>query len=145
MTLVICAVYRSVNVPFLFSVGFKRYLADVGELISFDIQPVTFQEHFRPSMNVFSPSRSRCVELIICEQMNKYRVRLKDINSLEFAEVKAKSRLTLIRRSMVTFTLKASAGGWLPRPLPPTALLVFLPLRNPAPPNLFFPLPRNLH
>ncbi|XP_049453418.1 unconventional myosin-IXAa isoform X1 [Epinephelus fuscoguttatus] len=41
-----------------------------------------------------------CVELIICEQMNKYRVRLKDISSLEFAENKAKCRLTLIRRSM---------------------------------------------
>lgn len=41
-----------------------------------------------------------CVELIICEQMNKYRVRLKDINTLEFAENKAKCRLTLIRRSM---------------------------------------------
>ncbi|XP_076879856.1 unconventional myosin-IXAa isoform X2 [Brachyhypopomus gauderio] len=41
-----------------------------------------------------------CVELIICEQMNKYKARLKDINSLEFAESKAKSRLTLIRRSM---------------------------------------------
>ncbi|XP_076142942.1 unconventional myosin-IXAa isoform X4 [Alosa pseudoharengus] len=41
-----------------------------------------------------------CVELIIGEQMNKYRARLKDINSLEFAENKAKNRLTLIRRSM---------------------------------------------
>ncbi|XP_034736358.1 unconventional myosin-IXAa isoform X3 [Etheostoma cragini] len=41
-----------------------------------------------------------CVELIICEQMNKYKVRLKDISSLEFAENKAKYRLTLIRRSM---------------------------------------------
>uniref|UniRef100_A0A3P8RWG6 Myosin IXA n=1 Tax=Amphiprion percula TaxID=161767 RepID=A0A3P8RWG6_AMPPE len=41
-----------------------------------------------------------CVELIICEQMNKYRVRLKDINTLEFAENKAKCKLTLIRRSM---------------------------------------------
>ncbi|XP_060796890.1 unconventional myosin-IXAa isoform X3 [Neoarius graeffei] len=41
-----------------------------------------------------------CVELIICEQMNKYRARVKDINTLEFAESKAKSRLTLIRRSM---------------------------------------------
>ncbi|XP_030620550.1 unconventional myosin-IXAa [Chanos chanos] len=41
-----------------------------------------------------------CVELIICEQMNKYKARLKDINSLEFAEHKARSRLTLIRRSM---------------------------------------------
>uniref|UniRef100_A0A673D124 Myosin IXAa n=1 Tax=Sphaeramia orbicularis TaxID=375764 RepID=A0A673D124_9TELE len=39
-----------------------------------------------------------CVELIICEQMNKYKVRLKDINTLEFAENKAKCRLTLIRR-----------------------------------------------
>ncbi|XP_042561479.1 unconventional myosin-IXAa-like [Clupea harengus] len=41
-----------------------------------------------------------CVELIIGEQMNKYKARLKDINSLEFAENKAKNRLTLIRRSM---------------------------------------------
>ncbi|KAM6980529.1 unconventional myosin-IXAa-like [Aplochiton taeniatus] len=41
-----------------------------------------------------------CVELIIGEQMNKYKARLKDINSLEFAENKAKCRLTLIRRSM---------------------------------------------
>uniref|UniRef100_A0A8C7N6W2 Myosin IXA n=1 Tax=Oncorhynchus kisutch TaxID=8019 RepID=A0A8C7N6W2_ONCKI len=41
-----------------------------------------------------------CVELIIGEQMNKYCARLKDINSLEFAENKAKCRLTLIRRSM---------------------------------------------
>uniref|UniRef100_A0A8C6NML1 Myosin IXA n=1 Tax=Nothobranchius furzeri TaxID=105023 RepID=A0A8C6NML1_NOTFU len=42
-----------------------------------------------------------CVELVICEQMSKYKVRLKDINTLEFAENKAKSKLTLIRRSMV--------------------------------------------
>ncbi|XP_066523093.1 unconventional myosin-IXAb isoform X2 [Hoplias malabaricus] len=41
-----------------------------------------------------------CVELIICEQMNKYKARLKDISSLEFAENKAKNRLTHIRRSM---------------------------------------------
>ncbi|NXX95728.1 MYO9A protein, partial [Centropus bengalensis] len=41
-----------------------------------------------------------CVELIIIEQMNKYKARLKDINSLEFAENKAKIRLSLIRRSM---------------------------------------------
>uniref|UniRef100_A0A1A8HQX1 Myosin IXa-like 1 n=1 Tax=Nothobranchius kuhntae TaxID=321403 RepID=A0A1A8HQX1_NOTKU len=41
-----------------------------------------------------------CVELVICEQMSKYKVRLKDINTLEFAENKAKSKLTLIRRSM---------------------------------------------
>nr|XP_047937353.1 unconventional myosin-IXa isoform X3 [Anser cygnoides] len=41
-----------------------------------------------------------CVELIVIEQMNKYKARLKDINSLEFAENKAKSRLSLIRRSM---------------------------------------------
>uniref|UniRef100_A0AAX7VAA2 Myosin IXA n=1 Tax=Astatotilapia calliptera TaxID=8154 RepID=A0AAX7VAA2_ASTCA len=43
-----------------------------------------------------------CVELIICEQMNKYKVRLKDISTLEFAENKAKSKLTHIRRSMVS-------------------------------------------
>ncbi|XP_037109341.1 unconventional myosin-IXAb isoform X5 [Syngnathus acus] len=41
-----------------------------------------------------------CVELIINEQMSKYRARLKDINSLEFAESKAKSRLSHVRRSM---------------------------------------------
>ncbi|XP_019742218.1 unconventional myosin-IXAa isoform X4 [Hippocampus comes] len=41
-----------------------------------------------------------CVELVICEQMTKYKVRLKDINTLEFAENKAKCRLTFIRRSM---------------------------------------------
>ncbi|XP_072484009.1 unconventional myosin-IXa isoform X3 [Notamacropus eugenii] len=41
-----------------------------------------------------------CVELIVVEQMSKYKARLKDINSLEFAENKAKTRLSLIRRSM---------------------------------------------
>ncbi|XP_054864707.1 unconventional myosin-IXAa-like isoform X8 [Amphiprion ocellaris] len=41
-----------------------------------------------------------CVELIINEQMSKYKARLKDISSLEFAESKAKSRLTHIRKSM---------------------------------------------
>lgn len=46
-------------------------------------------------------SPCRCVELIINEQMRKYRARLKDISSLEFAESKAKSRLTHIRKSMV--------------------------------------------
>uniref|UniRef100_A0A672IU69 Myosin IXAb n=1 Tax=Salarias fasciatus TaxID=181472 RepID=A0A672IU69_SALFA len=44
-----------------------------------------------------------CVELIINEQMSKYKARLKDISSLEFAESKAKSRLTHIRRSMVSW------------------------------------------
>nr|XP_046248985.1 unconventional myosin-IXAb-like isoform X5 [Scatophagus argus] len=41
-----------------------------------------------------------CVELVINEQMSKYKARLKDISSLEFAESKAKSRLTHIRKSM---------------------------------------------
>ncbi|XP_062946644.1 unconventional myosin-IXa [Cynocephalus volans] len=41
-----------------------------------------------------------CVELIVVEQINKYKARLKDISSLEFAENKAKTRLSLIRRSM---------------------------------------------
>uniref|UniRef100_A0A8C4HPS1 Myosin IXA n=1 Tax=Dicentrarchus labrax TaxID=13489 RepID=A0A8C4HPS1_DICLA len=59
-----------------------------------------------------------CVEVIICEQMNKYKVRLKDISSLEFAENKAKCRLTLIRRAhygMYTNTMdcipKPSSSG----------------------------------
>ncbi|XP_054627652.1 unconventional myosin-IXAa isoform X3 [Dunckerocampus dactyliophorus] len=47
-----------------------------------------------------------CVELIIGEQMTKYRVRLKDINTLEFAENKAKCRLTFLRRSMSNATKK---------------------------------------
>ncbi|XP_047196371.1 unconventional myosin-IXAa isoform X3 [Hippoglossus stenolepis] len=51
-----------------------------------------------------------CVELIICEQMSKYRVRLKDISTLEFAENKAKCRLTLIRRSMQPNASKKGKG-----------------------------------
>lgn len=43
----------------------------------------------------------RCVELIINQQMSKYKAHLRDISSLEFAEGKAKSRLTHIGRSMV--------------------------------------------
>ncbi|XP_048473063.1 unconventional myosin-IXAa isoform X2 [Rhincodon typus] len=49
-----------------------------------------------------------CVELIIVEQMNKYRARLKDINSLEFAENKAKNRLSLIRHSIGKGRLRCS-------------------------------------
>ncbi|XP_060709914.1 unconventional myosin-IXAa isoform X1 [Hemiscyllium ocellatum] len=49
-----------------------------------------------------------CVELIIVEQMNKYRARLKDINSLEFAENKAKNRLSLIHRSIGKGRLRRS-------------------------------------
>lgn len=129
----------------VFFCGFKRHLASVRELIdlNFPIQPATFQSRFIPSLNAlvfFSLSHSRCVELIICEQMNKYRVRLKDINSLEFAESKAKSRLTLIRRSMVKFKL---AAGFAVHFLPLLSSF-FFPLQN-LPANLFFPLPRNPH
>ncbi|XP_072138219.1 unconventional myosin-IXAa isoform X1 [Mobula birostris] len=49
-----------------------------------------------------------CVELIIVEQMNKYRARLKDISSLEFAENKAKNRLSLIRHSIGKGRLRRS-------------------------------------
>ncbi|KAK7890981.1 hypothetical protein WMY93_022944 [Mugilogobius chulae] len=56
-----------------------------------------------------------CVELIICEQMNKYKVRLKDINTLEFAENKAKCRLTLIRRSMRAHYRASSSPPLSPR------------------------------
>ncbi|XP_067091256.1 unconventional myosin-IXAb [Osmerus mordax] len=41
-----------------------------------------------------------CVELVINEQMSKYKARLKDISSLEFAENKARSRLSHLRRTM---------------------------------------------
>lgn len=57
----------------------------------------------------------RCVELVINEQMSKYRSCLKDISSLEFAEDKAKSRLTHIRRSMVSRDFESSSSLWPPR------------------------------
>uniref|UniRef100_A0A8C7CML8 Unconventional myosin-IXAa-like n=1 Tax=Oncorhynchus kisutch TaxID=8019 RepID=A0A8C7CML8_ONCKI len=57
-----------------------------------------------------------CVELIIGEQMNKYRARLKDINSLEFAENKAKSRLTHIRKSMGKSRLRRGSSHHTPSP-----------------------------
>lgn len=53
----------------------------------------------------------RCVELVINEQMSKYKARLKDISSLEFAESKAKSRLTHIRKSMVRACADVNAGA----------------------------------
>ncbi|XP_074863404.1 unconventional myosin-IXa isoform X2 [Carettochelys insculpta] len=60
-----------------------------------------------------------CVELIVVEQMNKYRARLKDISSLEFAENKAKSRLSLIRRSMGKGRLRR---GTFPSPTSPVSV-----------------------
>ncbi|XP_068598341.1 unconventional myosin-IXAa [Brachionichthys hirsutus] len=51
-----------------------------------------------------------CVEVIICRQMHKYRVRIKDISSLEFAENEAKCRLTFIRRSMQPNAVKKGKG-----------------------------------
>uniref|UniRef100_A0A8C6Y8H9 Myosin IXA n=1 Tax=Naja naja TaxID=35670 RepID=A0A8C6Y8H9_NAJNA len=60
-----------------------------------------------------------CVELIVIEQMNKYRARLKDISSLEFAENKAKSRLSLIRRSMGKGRLRR---GTYPSPTSPAGV-----------------------
>ncbi|XP_017160751.1 unconventional myosin-IXa-like isoform X9 [Poecilia reticulata] len=56
-----------------------------------------------------------CVELIINEQMSKYKARLKDISSLEFAESKAKSRLTHIRRSLNKVRIRQS-GSHIPSP-----------------------------
>ncbi|XP_038157231.1 unconventional myosin-IXAa-like isoform X1 [Cyprinodon tularosa] len=56
-----------------------------------------------------------CVELIINEQMSKYKARLKDINTLEFAESKAKSRLTHIRRSLSRVRVRQS-GSHIPSP-----------------------------
>lgn len=66
-------------------------------------------------LTVFSLSPcSSCVELIVVEQMNKYKARLKDISSLEFAENKAKTRLSLIRRSMVRCKTWNHRGKWEP-------------------------------
>uniref|UniRef100_A0A9J8BGC1 Myosin IXAb n=1 Tax=Cyprinus carpio carpio TaxID=630221 RepID=A0A9J8BGC1_CYPCA len=62
-----------------------------------------------------------CVELIICEQMRKYKARLKDINTLEFAENKAKSRLTHIRRSMGKARLRKTGLHTPSPPLSPRA------------------------
>ncbi|XP_060743517.1 unconventional myosin-IXAb isoform X2 [Tachysurus vachellii] len=61
-----------------------------------------------------------CVEMIICEQVNKYRSRLKDISTLEFAESKAKIRLTHIRRSMAKSRFSKSSPL---TPSPPTSPL----------------------
>uniref|UniRef100_A0A673AJ11 Myosin IXAb n=1 Tax=Sphaeramia orbicularis TaxID=375764 RepID=A0A673AJ11_9TELE len=66
-----------------------------------------------------------CVELIINEQLRKYKARLKDISSLEFAESKAKSRLTHIRKSMKPVLIavrfmsitRTSTPVCMPRPL----------------------------
>ncbi|XP_069899068.1 unconventional myosin-IXa isoform X3 [Dipodomys merriami] len=63
-----------------------------------------------------------CVELIVVEQMNKYKARLKDISSLEFAENKAKTRLSLIRRSMGKGRIRR--GNY---PSPSSPVLVRLP------------------
>nr|XP_055175676.1 unconventional myosin-IXa isoform X5 [Nyctereutes procyonoides] len=63
-----------------------------------------------------------CVELIVVEQMNKYKARLKDISSLEFAENKAKTRLSLIRRSMGKGRLRR--GNY---PSPSSPVVVRLP------------------
>ncbi|KAG7468282.1 hypothetical protein MATL_G00141370 [Megalops atlanticus] len=41
-----------------------------------------------------------CVELILAEQVKKYRSRLRDISSLEFTETKAQTRLSLVHRSL---------------------------------------------
>uniref|UniRef100_A0AAR2JDQ5 Myosin IXA n=1 Tax=Pygocentrus nattereri TaxID=42514 RepID=A0AAR2JDQ5_PYGNA len=65
-----------------------------------------------------------CVELIICEQMNKYKARLKDINTLEFAESKAKSRLTHIKRSMGKGRLRRSSHHTPSPPMSPRSPLV---------------------
>ncbi|MFT7814429.1 unconventional myosin-IXa-like isoform X3 [Arapaima gigas] len=60
-----------------------------------------------------------CVELIIGEQMNKYKARLKDITSLEYAENKARGRLALIRRSMGKGRLRRAASHTPSPPLSP--------------------------
>ncbi|XP_036098988.1 unconventional myosin-IXa isoform X6 [Molossus molossus] len=69
-----------------------------------------------------------CVELIVVEQMNKYKARLKDINSLEFAENKAKTRLSLIRRSMGKGHLRR--GNY---PSPSSPIVVRLPSMSDVP------------
>lgn len=69
-----------------------------------------------------------CVELIVVEQMNKYKARLKDISSLEFAENKAKTRLSLIRRSMGKGRLHRGS-----HPNPSSPVIVRLPSMSDVP------------
>lgn len=69
-----------------------------------------------------------CVELIVVEQMNKYKARLKDISSLEFAENKAKTRLSLIRRSMGKGRLHRGS-----HPSPSSPVIVRLPSMSDVP------------
>ncbi|XP_053450255.1 unconventional myosin-IXa isoform X3 [Nycticebus coucang] len=69
-----------------------------------------------------------CVELIVVEQMNKYKARLKDISSLEFAENKAKTRLSLIRRSMGKGRIRR--GNY---PSPSSPVVVRLPSTSDVP------------
>ncbi|KAA0724729.1 Unconventional myosin-IXa [Triplophysa tibetana] len=75
-----------------------------------------------------------CVELIICEQMRKYKARLKDINTLEFAESKAKSRLTHIRRSMKPVLIAVRFIGITRTATPSKARLRKSGLHTPSPP-----------
>ncbi|XP_078804583.1 unconventional myosin-IXAa isoform X6 [Oryzias latipes] len=60
-----------------------------------------------------------CVELIINQQMSKYKAHLRDISSLEFAEGKAKSRLTHIGRSMAKSRARQSGSQVTSPPLSP--------------------------
>ncbi|XP_036068139.1 unconventional myosin-IXAa isoform X3 [Oryzias melastigma] len=60
-----------------------------------------------------------CVELIINQQMSKYKAHLRDISSLEFAEGKAKSRLTHIGRSMAKSRVRQSGSHMTSPPLSP--------------------------
>uniref|UniRef100_H0V4R2 Unconventional myosin-IXa n=1 Tax=Cavia porcellus TaxID=10141 RepID=H0V4R2_CAVPO len=69
-----------------------------------------------------------CVELIVVEQMNKYKSRLKDISSLEFAENKAKTRLSLIRRSMGKGRIRRGN-----HPGPSSPIVVHLPSMSDVP------------
>ncbi|XP_023568235.1 unconventional myosin-IXa isoform X4 [Octodon degus] len=69
-----------------------------------------------------------CVELIVVEQMNKYKARLKDISSLEFAENKAKTRLSLIRRSMGKGRIRRGN-----HPSPSSPVVVHLPSMSDVP------------
>uniref|UniRef100_A0A8B9LK39 Myosin IXAb n=1 Tax=Astyanax mexicanus TaxID=7994 RepID=A0A8B9LK39_ASTMX len=68
-----------------------------------------------------------CVEMIICQQMNKYKARLKDINTLEFAESKAKNRLTHIRRSMGKARIRRSSHHTPSPPMSPRSPVVAEP------------------
>uniref|UniRef100_A0A8C6FPY1 Myosin IXB n=1 Tax=Moschus moschiferus TaxID=68415 RepID=A0A8C6FPY1_MOSMO len=52
-----------------------------------------------------------CVEMLIKEQMRKYKVKMEEINQLEAAESMAFRRLSLLRQNAVSYAVRGFGGG----------------------------------